>query len=457
MTTSYTFNPFTGNLDAVTPDSVAKYTNFAAFPVSGSNGDLALALDTDFLYSYSTTSVAWVIIGGPATILSVGPIDSQTANTNGAVIAADALVLQSASTTKPGLVNNTTQSFSGNKTFTGTVSASNLSGTNTGDQTSVSGNAGSATTVATTSTATNANFFPLFVSSSSNSNQAADLGTGLTFNPSTNNLSTTTFTGALVGNASSATTSTTTTTATNATNVATTQTSTNANFFPLFVSSSTNSNQPVDLGTGLTFNPSTNNLATTTFTGALSGNATTATTATNATNVATTATNSTNASFFPTFVGSSSSSNQGVDTATGLSFNPSTNTLTTTTFSGALTGAASGNLAKATGDIDLTSFAGANNQSASTNVTGLAFANGSVRSFRALVSTYVNATTSLYQEFTLDAVQRGSDWAMSIESTGDDSLVTLSITTAGQVQYTSANYSGFTSLAFRFRALVTSV
>jgi hypothetical protein len=61
-------------------------------------------------------------------------------------------------------------------------------------------------------------------------------------------------------------------------------------------------------------------------------------TSTNATNVATTATDTTNAPFFPTFVSSSSSGNQGVSTATGLTFNPSTNTLTTTTFSGALSG-----------------------------------------------------------------------------------------------------------------------
>jgi len=61
-----------------------------------------------------------------------------------------------------------------------------------------------------------------------------------------------------------------------------------------------------------------------------SGNAataTTATTATNATNVATTATNSTNATFYPTFVASATSGNQGIDTATGLTFNPSTGQL----------------------------------------------------------------------------------------------------------------------------------
>lgn len=56
-------------------------------------------------------------------------------------------------------------------------------------------------------------------------------------------------------------------------NVNTTQVSTNASFFPLFVASSTNSTQAIDLGTGLTFNPSTNVLTTTTFVGALTGTA----------------------------------------------------------------------------------------------------------------------------------------------------------------------------------------
>lgn len=67
--------------------------------------------------------------------LSIGTIDSVSPNANGAVISANTLFFQSASATFPGLVNLTTQSFAGNKTFTGTISASNLSGTNTGDVT----------------------------------------------------------------------------------------------------------------------------------------------------------------------------------------------------------------------------------------------------------------------------------------------------------------------------------
>ena len=56
----------------------------------------------------------------------------------------------------------------------------------------------------------------------------------------------------------------------------------------------------------------------------------TATTATNATNVANTGAVATNASFYPTFLANNTTSNQGTNTAAGLSFNPSTNLLSPT-------------------------------------------------------------------------------------------------------------------------------
>lgn len=114
-------------------------------------------------------------------------------------------------------------------------------------------------------------------------------------------------------------------------------------------------------------------------------------------------------------------------------------------------------LLKASGDINETSFAGANNQASAANVTGLAFANGSVRSFKAHVSVAVDATADLFEVFELNGVQRGADWSMSVESTGDTSSVAFSITSGGQVQYTSASYAGFVALAMRFRATTTSL
>jgi len=109
------------------------------------------------------------------------------------------------------------------------------------------------------------------------------------------------------------------------------------------------------------------------------------------------------------------------------------------------------------GDISETSFAAANNQAAAANVTGLAFANGVVRSFKALVSVEIDATADLYESYELMGIQKGSGWDMSIESVGDESNIVFSITSAGQVQYTSANEAGFVSNSIKFRADTTSV
>jgi hypothetical protein len=58
-----------------------------------------------------------------------------TPNASAASLNGQEITLQPASSTQPGVVTSLPQSFGGNKTFTGIISASNLSGTNTGDQT----------------------------------------------------------------------------------------------------------------------------------------------------------------------------------------------------------------------------------------------------------------------------------------------------------------------------------
>lgn len=110
-----------------------------------------------------------------------------------------------------------------------------------------------------------------------------------------------------------------------------------------------------------------------------------------------------------------------------------------------------------TGDINQTTFAPANNQAAATNITGLAFANASVQSARVQYSVVVNATTSLYESGTLQLIQKGSGWEMSQSKVGDDIQMEFTVTSSGQVQYTSANYAGFSSAKMQFRATVTSV
>lgn len=109
------------------------------------------------------------------------------------------------------------------------------------------------------------------------------------------------------------------------------------------------------------------------------------------------------------------------------------------------------------GDIVETSFSIANNQAVAANVTNFAFANASIRAFKALVSVAIDADTDLFEEFDLKAIQKASSWEMSVDSVGDASQITFSITSLGQVQYTSGNYTGFVSGTMKFRAWVTTI
>lgn len=68
---------------------------------------------------------------GDITLAAVGAVP----NANAASLSGQILTIQPASTSFPGVITTGVQSFAGAKTFTGAISASNLSGTNTGDQT----------------------------------------------------------------------------------------------------------------------------------------------------------------------------------------------------------------------------------------------------------------------------------------------------------------------------------
>lgn len=116
-----------------------------------------------------------------------------------------------------------------------------------------------------------------------------------------------------------------------------------------------------------------------------------------------------------------------------------------------------GSIGSTTGDIGLTTFSAANNQSSAANVTGFAFANGTVRAFKALVSVAIDATSDLFEQFELQGIQKSASWELSVSKLGDDSGVTFSITSGGQIQYTSSNVSGFVSNKISFRAQVTQI
>ena len=115
-----------------------------------------------------------------------------------------------------------------------------------------------------------------------------------------------------------------------------------ATWYPVFVSASIGNLPLTVASTQLSFVPSTGTLTTTTFVGALSGNAATTTAIGITNNVASSAT------WYPTFVSTNTGNAPATVASTKLSFVPSTGTLTSTTFVGAFTGNLTGNADTAT-------------------------------------------------------------------------------------------------------------
>lgn len=107
-------------------------------------------------------------------------------------------------------------------------------------------------------------------------------------------------------------------------------------------------------------------------------------------------------------------------------------------------------VATPTGDILPTSFTAADNQSSAANITGFAFANASVRGFRASVTVTRGSTYAIY---TLNGIQKASSWELSQDYLGDATGITFSITSAGQIQYTTNATGSTATVKFRAEAL----
>jgi hypothetical protein len=103
------------------------------------------------------------------------------------------------------------------------------------------------------------------------------------------------------------------------------------------------------------------------------------------------------------------------------------------------------------GDIKETSSVLSDNQPTPV-ASGIAFANATVRSFKAQVSI---ERGSEFEIVNLEGIQKAADWEMSIERIGDDTGIVFDINASGQVTYTSTNEG--TSATAKFRADTTSV
>ena len=116
------------------------------------------------------------------------------------------------------------------------------------------------------------------------------------------------------------------------------------------------------------------------------------------------------------------------------------------------------NLTPSLGDLYVEQiFNASNNVSTPTDVTGFAFSNSVVRSFEAIVSVSVIATTNQYAMFKLLGIQKASNWYINVSYVGDSVTgISFSITSSGQIQYTSMNLPGFVSSTLKYRGFITT-
>lgn len=118
--------------------------------------------------------------------------------------------------------------------------------------------------------------------------------------------------------------------------------------------------------------------------------------------------------------------------------------------------APAGSLAKADGDIDLTSFTGVAGAT-SAAVTGFSFNELVVRSFKGQISVSRTATSPLFEVFEILGLNLGGAWEITYSSLGDSSGITFDIDNDGQLRYSSTSPAGHTATVMSFRALVTHI
>ena len=213
-------------------------------------GDTAIRSNFYFTYNPSTTTL---------TVPNIAGLCSNATNSVNADLAAQVTV----STVSTGIRNIAMFAGSGTRTClidtdltydaaTNTLTCTNITGTCSNATNAT--NSTNATNISIAADATNATFYPTFVSTTTG-NLPAKVDSDLTYNPSTNTLTCTNITGTC-SNATNATNST------NATNISIAADATNASFYPTFVSTTTG-NLPLKVDGGITYNPSTNLLTTT--------------------------------------------------------------------------------------------------------------------------------------------------------------------------------------------------
>ena len=98
-------------------------------------------------------------------------------------------------------------------------------------------------------------------------------------------------------------------------------------------------------------------------------------------------------------------------------------------------------------------FEASNNINSPTNITGLIFNSSNIRSFQGSLSVAIVRSSggNLYETINFEANYTESNgWSIYTSSFGDVTGIVLSITSLGQIRYTSTNQNNWTSTIFRY-------
>jgi hypothetical protein len=96
-------------------------------------------------------------------------------------------------------------------------------------------------------------------------------------------------------------------------------------------------------------------------------------------------------------------------------------------------------------------FTAANNVT-SQNIPSISYSGSSVWGFDVFLTARLTATTNLYSNYHIRAINRVGSWELVTNYVGDSTL-SFNITNDGQLQYSTPNFSGFTSLIFKYKVL----
>jgi len=307
--------------------------------------------------------------------------------------------------------------------------------TSSGTSAACSGNSATAT-LATNSTITANNstdetVYLVFVDGATGT-QGLESDTGLSYNPSSGNLTATRFVGAVTGNVTgnaSGSSGSCTGNAATATALANARTIAGVSFDG--TANISLNNNAITNGAGYITSSGTS--------AACSGNSATATVASNST---ITANNSTNETVYPVFVDGATGT-QGLESDTGLSYNPSSGNLTSTRFVGALTGNVTGNTSGSSGSCT-GNAATATKLATARTIAGVSFdGSGNISLNNANITNgagYVTQNTQLSDEQVQDIVgaMLTGNTESGITVTYQDSDGTIDFSVADQTESASA-------------------